>query len=169
MSKPKAAKDRELEPGVWLYTDGSVRRANGTMVRKAGPMVGAPTIDKALSAEYNEKQKEMYATAAEQGMVRGAGMRNRAQAWSAIIAKRTEVAIQDPGHAGNQAAELVGRAVGAMGKQANEQEPEGMTLRMTPQAMREFRMLLGTMRGRGPDDAGPQVIEGETVEVQGSP
>ena len=163
MSKPKAAKDKELAPGEWLYTDGSVRRANGTIVRRAGVMAGAPTIDKALSAEYNERQRERYETAAEAGMVKGAGLKNREQAWAKIIQARTEVAINDVGHAGNQAAELVGKAVGAMGRVGSEQEQEGMTLRMSAQAVREFRLLVGQLKG--PAEAGPEVVEGEAIEV----
>lgn len=163
MSKPKAAKVRELEPGIWEYTDGSIRRANGTMVRRAGSMLGAPVIDKALSADYNERQRDMYQSAAEAGMVKGTGAKTREAAWSRIVEARARVAVENEGDPGNRAAEFVGRQIGAS-REAGSREPEGMSLRMTPAAVREFRMLIETLKG--PAEAGPgDTIDGEAVEL----
>ena len=128
----KTHRVRELEPGVWLYSDGAQRYADGRLA-KQHPQA-APTITSESAPAMVKRRHELAKEHAAAGLLRAVqaneqGYHDTAPAaWGVVVEKQTELALAiDTGRDSTQAAKFVGQATGYVG----QQEPAGGADRRT--------------------------------------
>jgi len=137
-----AKRETELSPGVWLYSDGSKRyhghpdKPNGGL---AEPMVPGKTITKENASALASKRWNDYELASR----RAVGV----DRWANIIKARAEVAEDASSPHGNEAARIVGQAVGALGQRSAEQAP-AVSLTISAEAVEALRDVVPMLRAR---------------------
>jgi len=127
----KTHKVRELEPGVWLYSDGAQRHADGRLAKQHPQAV---TFNADNASAYAHRKHELAREHAAAGLLRAVqaneqGYHDTAPAaWGVVVEKQTELALAiDTGRDSTQAAKFVGQATGYVG----QQEPAGGADRRT--------------------------------------
>ena len=98
---------------VRQYEDGTLRRDNGTLVKKPD-FLAIHSFTPELAQKAHETRKKRILEAIEQGVMRVTEAPNPAEAIGRIIEKRARVAMNDEGRAGNEASKIVLLALDAL-------------------------------------------------------
>ena len=157
--KRKTHKIEEIEPGIWLYSDGAKRTADGRLVEKHP--LAVPFTSEAASMLTHAKHEQAKEKAAE-GLLRAVqanepGVYNApVEAWGKVVEKQAELSLAiDTGRDSTQAAKFVGRASGMMAErgQAPAADARTFVLNITDAAFARLTDVIdGEMHDVGEED-----------------
>lgn len=168
--KQRATRVREIEPGVYEYTDGSVRDARGRAVRQIPtPQPITHATASTLAASRWQRVRELAAAgaaeaareAAERGDPLPVRLDREPLSWiAAIVRARARVALSDSERGGNDAARVVLQAAGiALGDGGDSSESADRTLRDL--GAETARALLALLRQRRAERDAANIVDVE--------
>jgi len=141
---------------------------DGKLVK--GPGTYGPNVTGIQTSEdgrrLRQARTEKARAAAERGMIEAAEAVDKAHGYTApdavrvIIKRRAEIAINDDGHAGNQAAEFVLKTAGQL-QQSNHSQSDGdntLTLTLNDEAIQSIAQTLADAK-KTPEGASPDIID----------
>lgn len=115
------------------YADGSIRDEKGHWLVRSSP---APLFTTENASEMGKRRKQKMLEAVEQGVMDATEMPNPYEAVSLLIKVRAQVALEDKGRAGNEAAKMVLEALDAKpDKQSETVQTQRMEYVIDPETL----------------------------------
>ena len=130
------------------YPDGVIRSPRGYIV----------FIPPEIARQHREQRTAKAKMSAEQALAQGTKSETPEEGWGKILMARIDVALNDKGRAGNDAARLVGIAAGYLTQERKLEVEGNVDHKVTPQLPPEYHKYLKRLAER------PQAIEGRVID-----